>query len=513
MAGRSGGLLQSAARDPSILRVVIRAGLVVIALAFVLVGCGGNTKSALWQKVEEPPPPTQHFRSRPDLKPPPVKVLTAKSRERGYVFLAPKMKVVQAGPMILDSRGRVVWFHPLATHGVADFRVQRYHGKPVLTWWRGRVPMGVGTGYYAIYDDTYHEIARVRAGHGYAGDIHEFIITPRNTALFTVYHQLHVDLSPIGGPKEGRIFDGIVQEVAIPSGRVLFEWHSWPEVGLEESYAPTPNASAGAKAAPDDYFHINSIDLEPNGNFLVSARNTHAVYEIDRRTRKIIWRLGGKKSDFEMGPGTTFAWQHDARRQRNGTITIFDNSAAPPVAQFSRVLVIRADTKSKKATLVRSYQHPKRLLVPFEGNAQFLPSGHVFVGWGAIPYYSEFSATGRLLLDAYFGKGVAKITGPNQDADSYRVYRFVWHGHPTNHPAVAIKKGKLYVSWNGATDVVRWHVLAGNANDDMALVASVAKQGFETAVPLRTKAKFIAVQAISRSGDVLGTSITIERPG
>jgi hypothetical protein len=492
---------------------VIRAGLVVIALVAALAACIGLNQSSAARRAKEPPPPTRSFVSRPDLKPPPIKVLTAKRTARGYIFLAPKMKVVQAGPMIVDNRGRVVWFHPLDTHGVADFRAQRFHGKPVLTWWRGHVPMGVGTGYYAVWDNKYHLIAKVRAGHGYAGDIHEFIITPRNTALFTVYHQLHVDLSAYGGPKEGRIYDGIVQEVAIPSGRVLFEWHSYPEVGLDESYTPAPKEPASGRAAPWDYFHINSIDLERNGNYLVSGRNTRAVYEISRRTKKVVWRLGGKKSDFDMGTGTTFAWQHDVRRQRNGMITIFDNGAAPPVEQFSRILVLRVDTATKKATLVRSYQHPKEFLVPFEGNAQFLPNGHVFVGWGAVPYYSEFDGNGRLVFDAYFGKGTAKVTGANQDADSYRAYRFVWHGFPTNHPAVKIKDGKLYVSWNGATEVTRWNVLAGNANDDVALIASVRKTGFETAIPFRSKARFVLVEAIGRSGNTLGASITIDRRG
>ena len=490
---------------------VIRAGLVVIALAIALATSAGATQSSPTKRAAETPPPTRNFVSRPDLRPPPVRMLTAKRTARGYIFLAPKMKVVQAGPMIIDNRGRVVWFHPLDTHGVADFRAQRFHGKPVLTWWRGRAPMGVGTGYYAVWDNTYHLIAKVRAGHGYAGDIHEFIITPRNTALFTVYHQVHVDLSSFGGPKEGRIFDGIVQEVAIPSGRVLFEWHSWPEVGLDESYTPAPKESAGARAAPWDYFHINSIDLERNGNYLISARNTRAIYEISRRTRKIVWRLGGKKSDFEMGAGTTFAWQHDARRQGDGTITVFDNGAAPPVEQFSRVLVLRANTTTKKATLVRTYQHPKQLLVPFEGNAQFLPNGNVFVGWGAVPYFSEFDSSGRLLLDGYFGKGTPKITGANQDADSYRVYRFVWRGFPTNHPAVKLKRGKLYVSWNGATEVARWNVLAGNVDDGLARIATVAKSGFETVIPFRSKARFFAVQAISRTGAVLATSQTERR--
>ena len=186
--------------------------------------------------------------------------------------------------MIMDNRGEVVWFKPLNTRGVTDFRVQHYLGKPVLTWWRGHVSnMGVGDGWYVIYNTSYRPVAEVRPGNGLVGDVHEFLITKNNTAVFTVYHRLPVDLSAVGGPKKGTIWDGIVQEVDIKTGRVLFEWHSYPQVAVEASYAPPPAAKAGAKAPPYDYFHINSIAVEPNGNFLVSARNTHTVYEIDRR--------------------------------------------------------------------------------------------------------------------------------------------------------------------------------------------------------------------------------------
>jgi hypothetical protein len=302
-----------------------------------------------------------------------------------------------------------------------------------------------------------------------------------------------------------------VQELDVPTGRVLFEWHSYPQIGIEESYSKPPKKQLGTKPFPYDYFHLNSIDVEPNGDFLVSARNTHAIYEISRRTGKVLWRLGGKKSDFKLGPGVRFAWQHDARRQRDGTITIFDNGAAPPVEKFSRVLVIRLDMKKKTATLVRSYRHPKRLLAPFEGNAQFLPDGHVVVGWGAWPYISELDASGRVLFDAYFGQGKK----PGQDADTYRAYRFVWHGFPKDPPAIAVSGNTAYASWNGATEVARWQVLAGEANDDLAVVASKPKTEFETPIRFRPPAgaRFIAVQALDRTGEVLAVSRTVELKG
>jgi Arylsulfotransferase (ASST) len=461
-------------------------------------------------KAGPPPGPTQHFRSRPDLHPPVVKIVTpAHDTAPGYIFLAPKMAVAQAGPMIMDNRGQVLWFHPLKlTKGVTDFRAQRYKGKPVLTWWRGRLSnVGVGDGWYVIYDDSYRPIAEVRPGHGLVGDVHEFRLTARDTALMTIYHRRHVDLRSIGGPKDGLIWDGIVQEVDIPTGRVLFEWHSYPQIGIKESYSNPPKKQLGTKPFPYDYIHVNSIEEEPDGNLLISGRNTDAVYEVSRRTGKILWRLGGKKSTFRLGPGVRFAWQHDGRRQPDGTITMFDNGAAPPVHKLTRILVIKLDEEQKRATLVRSYHHPKRLLSPFEGNAQFLPDGHVFVGWGGWPYVSELSKNGRVLFDAYFGHGKP----PGEDADSYRAYRFVWHGHPTDVPAIALANGKVYVSWNGATEVRRWQVLTGDASDDLSAGPAAAKSGFETAIALPAGGKYVAVQALDAGGKVLAVSKTLKR--
>jgi Arylsulfotransferase (ASST) len=484
----------------------------VAALGVAVAGCDNSTAQTAKPAVEKGPPPgpTQHFKSRPDLRPPVVKIrVAAHDTAPGYIFLAPKMAVAQAGPMIMDNRGQVVWFHPLKlTKGVTDFRAQRYRGKPALTWWRGRLSnVGVGDGWYVIYDDSYRPIAEVRPGNGLVGDVHEFRLTSRDTALMTIYHRKRVDLRSIGGPKAGLIWDGIVQEVDIPTGHVLFEWHSYPQIGIKESYSNPPKKQLGTKPFPYDYIHVNSIDEEPNGNLLISGRNTHAVYEVSHKTGKILWRLGGKKSTFRLGPGATFAWQHDARRQPDGTITVFDNGAAPPVHKLTRVLVLRLDEQNNRATLVRSYHHPKKLLSPFEGNAQFLPDGHVFVGWGGWPYVSELSKNGDVLFDAYFGHGKP----PGEDADSYRAYRFVWHGHPKDVPAVAIAGGKVYVSWNGATDVTKWQVLTGDAKDDLATAAAVPKSGFETAIALPAKGRYLAVQALDANGRVLAVSKTLQR--
>ena len=133
-----------------------------------------------------------------------------------------------------------------------------------------------------------------------------------------------------------------------------------------------------------------------------------------------MWRLGGKKSDFEMGPGTRFAFQHDARRQPDGTITIFDNGRVKK-DELSYGLVLELDTEKMKATLVRRYAHPDKVFAATQGNMQVLPNGNVFIGWGSAPLFSEFSKDGELLFDATFPREV----------ESYRAFRFPWSGRPS----------------------------------------------------------------------------------
>jgi hypothetical protein len=354
-------------------------------------------------------------------------------------------------------------------------------------------------------DSSYHQIATVTAGNGQTGDIHEFLITPRNTALITVYRRVPNDLSSIGGPRHGTIWEGMVQEIDIADGRVLFEWHSADHVAIDESYAEL-SSKPGETDSPYDYFHINSIDLEPSGNLLISARNTHAIYEIRRRDGRVLWRLGGKKSSFKIGPGANFEWQHDARRRQDGTITLFDNGADPKLEEFSRVLTIRADTDKWQATLVRSYAHPSHLLTTSQGNAQQLPGGHFFVGWGALPHFTEFAKDGRVLLDGQFGPG----------ADSYRVFRFPWTGHPQDDPAVAAsaKNGTIdvHTSWNGATEIARWEVLAGPDANHLRVVATAPKTAFDTAITVQTREPDIRARALNDRGAVLGTSRLVTVP-
>jgi len=440
------------------------------------------------------------FRSHPELSPPAIEI-TAQAHDTapGYIFIAPKKGAGQDGPMIVDDQGQLVWFSN--NRYATDFRVQSYRGEPVLTWWEGKVVAGHGVGEYVIFDSSYREINRVRAGNGYEGDLHEFFITLEDTALLTAYVPTQTDLSPIGGSKDGAVWDGIAQELDLESGEVLFEWHSLDYVDVQETYREVPQDPG----IPLDYFHINSIDIDFDGNFLISAKGTSAVYKVERESGEVLWRLGGKESDFEMGPGTRIAYQHDARRQGDGTITIFDNGASPKVHEQSRGIVVELDMDGMSAKLVREFTHPSKLLSTSQGNVQVLPNANLLVGWGSAPYFSEYSSEGELLFDA-------QLLG---DGQSYRAFRFPWSGHPSDNPVVAVEQGSddrvtLYVSWNGATDVGSWQVLAGSTPNHLKPVGSAPQRGFETTVEVRTAEPYVTVQARSASGRVLGTTKAVK---
>jgi len=448
----------------------------------------------------------RYFFSRPDIKPPTVTVRTSsKSIADGYIFIAPKKGPGQSGPMIVDNQGEVVWFLPMrAGKRVLDFKVQNYKGNPVLTWWEGALDMklGSGKGDFVIMNMHYKEIARVKAGNGYYGDLHEFLITPEGTALFLIYHPVTKDLSDLGGVKNTHVIDGIVQEVDIESGRVLFEWHSLDHVGLDESYIPVPKNSGQRY----DYFHANSIALDKDGNLLVSARHTWAAYKIDRDTGNIIWRLGGKKSDFTFESKAKFAYQHDVRRQPDGTITLFDNVADSRKNGKSRGLVLRVDEQSKRVELVKEYIHPDRILSMTQGNMQILSNGHVFIGWGSEPFFSEFDQEGNLLFDAQLPTSY----------DNYRSYRFEWSGEPESAPRIVAQRNRsqdkvtIYVSWNGATSVHNWEVLAGNTPGSLMSLGVSPKMGFETAILLKTNKQYFAVRALDENGNVIGKSSVVK---
>jgi hypothetical protein len=438
----------------------------------------------------------RRFVSRPDLTPPSLAVVRpAHGAARGLVFLAPSSGPGARGAMIVDEAGELVWFHPVAHKAVADFKVGLYRGKPVLTWWEGKTVQGLADGEWVVVDSSYRELLRFSAASGRHADLHELVLTSDGTALVTSNETVTWDLRSVGGSRRGQVVGGVVQEVALPSGRLVREWRSLEHVAVDETQV---------KSAPGprfDYFHVNSVDVAPDGNLIISARNTWAAYKVNRRTGRIIWRLGGRRSDFALGRGARFEWQHDVREHAHGVVSVFDNAAAPAEEPESRALLLSLDLKRMRASLEHAYVHrPDPVLSHFLGNAQLLAGGNVFVGWGGSPYLTEFTAAGAIAFDARLPYG----------GQSYRAFRFPWVGRPAGRPSLAARGGVLYASWNGATEPASWQLLEGAGAQDLRSGATVRRTGFETVLTPASQTRRAAVVALDRSGAPLGTSPAVD---
>ncbi|HLB21743.1 MAG TPA: arylsulfotransferase family protein [Solirubrobacteraceae bacterium] len=484
-----------------------------------VIGAGAGRRAAFSFRVDTPystanttdfanlpaaPADYQSFYTLPDMHPP---VLTVTTPDRdpaaGDVFTTNGPGPGQYGPLIYTPQGRLVWFDALPEGEAAEnLSEQTYEGQRVLTWWRGHVlSLGFGQGEDIVTSSRYQTIARVAGGNGQQADLHDFRLGPHQIAYVTAYNPIRCDLTSIGGASGGAIVDTAIQQVDMKTGLVRWEWHSLDHIGAAESEVEAP-----AGSTPWDYFHLNSIEPEAGGNLLISARSTWAGYLLDGASGKVLWRLGGNESSFKMGPGTRMAWQHDARVLGNGDLTFFDDGSNPPIHHQSRGVVIRLDLQKHRAQLVSVYEHADpQLLAASQGNMQTLANGNTLLGYGGVPAISEFAKDGSLLFDAH----------QPYDMSFYRAFRFPWSGRPLSPPAILAalndtgEETIVHASWNGATDVASWRVLAAKQGAALKAQAEIPATGFESSTTLPVKYAHAAVQALDSAGHVLGTSKTI----
>ena len=480
------------------MRAARSLALFLLPCSLLLAGCG-TAKHA----VGPVPGKTATLHTLPGLHPPKLRVeQPASGTTPGrLVFVAEKGGTSRpSGDVIADDRGRIVWYHQVpAGLEATDFRTQTYRGKPVLTWWQGTMSKtGIGRGAYEIYDASYRPLATVKAGNGLDGDLHEFQLTPRGTAFITAYDVVPLDLRGAGGPKDGYVYDSVVQEIDVATGKVVFQWRSADHVPVSESLqAGSEPARHASRQRPLDYFHVNSVADGPNGTILISARNTSALYLV-RRDGSIAWRLGGKRSDFHPKSGVRFYFQHDAHFHGADTISLFDNGGIPRKEKVSRPLVLRIDPARRTARVARVL--PTKVASPYEGNLQLLPGGGAFVGWGGVPRVTEYGADGSVRFQLRLPYG-----------DTYRAYSLPWAGDPDGRPLVAVDGDRVYASWNGKGGIARWQVLAGPDADHLAPVASRPWNGLETEIGLETPPKAVAVRALDAAGAELGRSDVVTR--
>jgi EmrB/QacA subfamily drug resistance transporter len=484
---------------------------VVLFVAVDLVA--GNSKSAAIGAYTTKN--SYSYVSAPGLHPPKIRAATttaAAAREPGYVFLTNFLDITrppiqgQSGPLILDRNLQPVWFQPVPTKVVAaNLSVQSYQGKPALAWWQGVVSSTGATesGEDIVVNQHYQTVARLKAANGWVLTLHEIVIRGDN-AWVTANKNVPQNLSRWGGAYNGALIDSAVQEYNLKTGKLVRSWDALDHIPLSQSQASLPT-----NGFPWDAYHVNAIDVHNDGSFVVSMRNTWAVYGVGA-DGKIQWQLGGRGSDYKFGPNAEFEWQHDAQLHPNNVLTVFDDHCCQITGGgtyvsptgLSRGLVLRLNPSTHQATLLAQYTRADEFDADYMGNTQTLANGNVFVGWGSVPGFSEYTQSGKLVLDAV-------LPGPDL---SYRAQVENWDGQPLTAPSGAVRhsggQDTVYASWNGATRAVAWRVLAGSSASSLSSVATHAKTGFETAIPVPKSNTAFKVQALDAGGHVLGTSAT-----
>lgn len=508
------------------------------------------------------------FRSRPDLAPPRLNISIPanggggdKTTAPGYLFVAPHGNTPgtpeQPAGYILRDDGDLVWSSLGYLSGwVANFHVARYGGQNVLQAFQGSFDSthGRGWGSPVLLDQHYRPVAQVQSVAGKVPSIHELRIVDEKSMLLEIYQPRPYNLTPFGGTGEQQwIVDAIFQEVDIETGELLFEWRSLDFVSPEGKlfghcmYAFThrqkqtltfdldavlPVLSSGLTARDAwDYFHLNSIDKDSQGNYLVSARHTNTIYKISGLDGAIIWRLGGPKSTFvldEGGDEAPFAFQHDVRflsRSADGSIeviTLFDNAAAitpngvVQVRPESRALVVQLNHTDNTAVALRVLEAPEPLSSKSQGNVQVLDGGNVFVNWGQAGAVTEFAADGTPVYHAYLDQEAG--------VENYRGFRFEWKGFPLEKPAIVALRRRsdeaitIYVSWNGDTEVDRWVFYAASHDDRRSKVnakklGEAKRRSFETKLTVvdsdelgSSRRVLVFAEGLDKNGNVLTTT-------
>lgn len=447
--------------------------------------------------------PYQSFITRPDLNPPLLNVQG--SGTEGLIFLAQRgVDVHQSSIVITDNFGSIVYVNNSFPNAF-DFTRQTYQGNDVLTFWNGTLLNGYGQGNYLMFDNTLNLIANFSTFDGTQGDIHEFHIV-NDTALVTIYEEVSYDLSPYGGPTQGKLITGRFQQIDLCHSSLLFDWKALDHLTPALSYSFPGGADGdGTSNSPWDWFHINSVDLHPSdGTFLVSSRHTATLFKINQTDGTIIWQLGGKNSSFTMENGTNFEWQHDARWRSDTEISLFDNAAQSLSVvneTQTRGLRLGIDFDNMTVSLIQELLNPVKPTSGSQGNVQYLANGNFWMGYGNQPIGAEYAPNGSVVSQFQ--------TSPySTDVESYRMFKLNFTSNPDTIPDIALVDGTVFMSWNGATEIAKWNIYSGPSTDKLDLFRTVNKTGFETTFrfPPRTvnpSVNYTQAGAVNRNGNVM----------
>jgi hypothetical protein len=393
----------------------------------------------------------------------------------GYLFVSMFNRRIdrESYHLILDNDGDLVYYQPLdLIPSSNDFKKQP---NGLLSYFS---PVD-GDVTYDVMNNNYEVVRQIRAvddpetGEVYTIDNHGLQLLENGNALFMIHARRVIDLSAIipGGNEEAVVIGCVIQEVD-KNNNLVFQWRSWDHIGLPDTFEPFDRD-------PLRYTHCNSVEVDRDGNLLVSFRNLHEVTKIDRQTGEIIWRMGGRQNEFEFLNDDGFTIQHDARRLADGHITLYDNGDARAddgEGVEARGVEYVVDEGNKTVEMVAEFRNIPQTYAKYMGNVQRLPNGNTFIGWGSssAPVLTEFDGNGDKILEF---KSMDNMF-------SYRAFRFPWRGFPLWPPQLAAySEGDeihLAFSWNGSTETASYYIDSGRDPGAMSTLAWVTKTGFET---------------------------------
>ena len=356
---------------------------------------------------------------------PKIKVSNSVNPTDGYTFMTTDDIIPGLGYylMIIKNDGTPLWYKKFANHYPTDFRMQPNGMLSYADIKEDYFFAGGGESVYKVMDSTYTVVDSFKTGNGYVTDSHDFQLLPNGHALLLSYDLQMVDMSKIvpNGKPGAYVAGSIIQELDADKN-VVFQWRTWDYIQIDESYFDLTLAAM-------DPMHANAVDVDIDGNLLVSFRNISQIIKINRQTGEIMWRLGGKKNQFtfinehaENAP-LYFSRPHDIRSLSNGHITFFDNGLDHKPA-YSRAVEYEIDTLNKTATLVWEFKHPNKVYGATQGDVQRLPNGNTMIGWGSAsktninwPAATEVTPSGEIVFELMF---------ENKGMLSYRALKYPW---------------------------------------------------------------------------------------
>ncbi|KAG9506478.1 hypothetical protein J7337_000009 [Fusarium musae] len=332
-------------------------------------------------------------------------------------------------------------------------------------------------------------------------DLHESFVTTRGTILCTAVNVTNADLTSIGGPSDGWVFDTMVLEIDIKTNDILFMW-SPLKAGIPINSTKLSLSSSGtSQSNPFDWFHMNSVTTLKDG-YLANSRHTWTSYALDSKG-KLQWSLEGSNGgDFSLPAAGNFSWQHHVRVQDETSSSLvlhmFNDMNDDKGDKPSNGLELHLDLDKRSATIKKLYiDRHDEIDTSSQGSYQDFSNGNVLLGYGNVGYVKEFGPEGDVRMS---------MSG----AASYRVYREVWDATPAGYPpnATAIE-GKGWVSWNGDTRTTKWVVYAGSSKDSLTKVGEVVRTGFETEYSLPSGASWVQVGAFAGDYYLRNSSIVL----